>query len=171
MEMDEERMIEVSPKAFDKLTRAKKENENYSDVIIRLVSTTLEGLQRRGEKEIVTQDNKRLALSVEQGKCMGAERSSGQRTLCSSYQSCVELAPELFALDLSNLGIGRSGDAPLGMRDVMDREIHSEKNPDSSAIMSLQGDYLEGFGNRRANLSMKEFMGPSRYYQSCSSRM
>jgi len=53
-------------------------------------------------------------LSIEQGKCMGAE-------------SCVELAPEVFALDPTNLGIGRSQDAPLAMRDVMDREVHSEK--------------------------------------------
>jgi len=112
--MSEERMIEVSPKAFNKLSWAKKENESYSDVIIRLVSTTLDGLQRRGEKEIVTRDNRRFALSVEQGKCMGAE-------------SCVMLAPEIFALDLTNLGFGRSEAAPLGMRDVMDREIHSEK--------------------------------------------
>jgi len=112
--MSEERTIEVSPKAFERLTWAKKKNESYSDVIIRLMATTIEGLQRRGEKEIVTQDNKRLILSVEQGKCMGAE-------------SCVELAPEVFALDLTNLGIGRSEDAPLAMRDVMDREVHSEK--------------------------------------------
>ncbi len=107
-------MVEVSAKAFDKLSRANKQNENFSDVIIRLMSTTLEGLQRRGEKEIVTQDNRRLALSVEQGICMGAE-------------SCVELAPEIFALDLTNLGFGLKEAAPLGMRDVMDREIHSEK--------------------------------------------
>jgi len=112
--MSEDRTIEISPKAFERLTWAKKKNENYSDVIIRLMSTTIEGLQRRGEKEIVTQDNKRLILSVEQGKCMGAE-------------SCVELAPEVFALDYTNLGIGRSEDAPLAMREVMDREIHSEK--------------------------------------------
>ena len=112
--MSEEKTIEVSAKAYDKLSWAKKNNETYSDVIIRLVSTTLDGLQRRGEKEIVTQDNKRLILSIEQGKCMGAE-------------SCVELAPEVFALDYSNLGFGRSQDAPLGMKDVMDREVHSEK--------------------------------------------
>lgn len=114
--MSEQRTIEVSRKALDKLSWAKKENENYSDVILRLVSTTLDGLQRRGEKEIVTRDNRRLAISIEQGKCMGAE-------------SCVALAPELFALDLTNLGLGRSksGDAPLGMKDVMDREIDSER--------------------------------------------
>jgi ferredoxin len=112
--MPEGNTIDISTKAFEKLSWAKKKNESYSDVIIRLVSTTLEGLQRRGEKEIVTQDNRRLILSVEQGKCMGAE-------------SCVELASEIFALDYSNLGFGRSEAAPLGMKDVMDREIHSEK--------------------------------------------
>jgi|SRR5579872_473569 len=112
--MPEERTIEVSTKAYDKLSWAKKEDESYSDVIIRLVSTTLDGLQRRGEKEIVTRDNRRFAISIEQGKCMGAE-------------SCVALAPEIFALDLTNLGFGLRDAAPLGMRDVMDREINSEK--------------------------------------------
>ena len=42
-------------------------------------------------------------------------------------ESCVEFAPEVFALDYSNLGFGRKEDAPLGMKDVMDREVHSEK--------------------------------------------
>ena len=81
----------------------------YSDVIIRLVSTKLDGLQRRGEKEIVTQDNRRLILSIDQSLCMGVE-------------SCVSLAPEVFALDSS-----RVNDSPLAMRDVMDREVPSEK--------------------------------------------
>jgi len=113
--MAEEKTIEISPKAYDKLQWAKKKNEDFSDVIIRLVSGKLDGLQRRGEKEIVTRDNRRLVLSVEQGKCMGVE-------------SCVELAPEVFALDYSNLGFGRGeGDQPLGMKDVQDREIPSEK--------------------------------------------
>lgn len=111
---EEQDTIEVSHKAFEKLTWAKKKDESYSDVIIRLVSDKLDGLQRRGEKEIVTQDNKRFILSVEQGKCMGAE-------------SCVELAPEVFALDYSNLGFIRNEDAPLAMKDVMDREVPSEK--------------------------------------------
>ena len=111
---EEQDTIEVSHKAYEKLTWAKKKDESYSDVIIRLVSDKLDGLQRRGEKEIVTQDNKRLILSVEQGKCMGAE-------------SCAELAPEVFALDYSNLGFIRSEESPLAMRDVMDREVPSEK--------------------------------------------
>jgi len=111
-----ETQIDISRRAFDKLTWAKKSNESYSDVIIRLVSDKLDGLQRRGEKEIVTLDNKRLILTINQGLCMGAE-------------SCVQLAPEVFALDYSNLGFGRGTghDAPLGMKDIMDREILSEK--------------------------------------------
>lgn len=106
--MPEEKTIEINSKAYDKLTWAKKKDESYSEVIIRLVSTKLDGLQRRGEKEIVTQDNKRLILTVDQSLCMGAE-------------SCVSLAPEVFALDAS-----RINDAPLAMKDVMDREVPSE---------------------------------------------
>jgi len=112
--MSEEKTIEISPKAYDKLQWAKKKNENLSDVIIRLVSGKLDGLQWRGEKEIVTRDNRRLILSIEQGKCMGVE-------------SCVELAPEVFALDYSKLGFGRNEDEPLGMKDVQDREVPSDK--------------------------------------------
>ena len=37
-------------------------------------------------------------------------------------ESCVSLAPEVFALDAS-----RINDSPLAMRDVMDREVPSEK--------------------------------------------
>ena len=90
-----------------------KKGENYSDVILRLVSTKLDGLQRRGEKEIVTSDNRRLILGVEQDKCLGAE-------------SCVALAPMVFALDVSNLGFGRKDEAPLAMREVMDRTVDSD---------------------------------------------
>lgn len=107
--MSEEKTITVNSKAFDKLTWAKKKEESYSEVIVRLVSTKLDGLQRRGEKEIVTRDNRRLVVSVDQSLCMGAE-------------SCVSLAPEVFALDIS-----RINQSPLGMRDVMDREVPSEK--------------------------------------------
>ena len=109
MRMGEEKTITVDSKAFDKLTWAKKKEESYSEVIMRLVSTKLDGLQRRGEKEIVTQDNRRLLVSIDQSLCMGAE-------------SCVSLAPEVFALDLS-----RINQSPLGMRDVMDREVPSDK--------------------------------------------
>jgi ferredoxin/predicted CopG family antitoxin len=108
----EESTIAINSRAFEKLTWAKRKDENYSDVILRLVSTKLDGLQRRGEKEIVTSDNRRLILSVEQNLCMGAE-------------SCVRLAPEIFALDESRLS-GSEGE-PLGMREVMDREVPSEK--------------------------------------------
>ncbi len=62
--MSEERTIAVNHKAYDKLSWARKKNESFSDVIIRLVSTKLDGLQRRGEKEIVTEDGKRLILSI-----------------------------------------------------------------------------------------------------------
>lgn len=107
--MPENQTIPVNSKAYDKLTWAKRKDESYSDVIIRLVTTTLDGLQRRGEKEIVTQDNRRLVLSIDQTLCMGAE-------------SCVSLAPEVFALDMS-----RINNQPLAMRDVMDREVPSER--------------------------------------------
>jgi len=113
MPKGEEKSIPVSQRAYDRLAWAKKEGENYSDVIIRLTSTTLEGLQRRGEKEIVTSDDRRLSVSVDQGKCLGA-------------MSCVALAPEVFALDVSQLGLRRKRDEPLGMRDVMKGEVDSE---------------------------------------------
>jgi ferredoxin len=108
---DEARSIVVNSRAFEKLTWAKRQDEDYSDVILRLVSTKLDGLQRRGGKEIVTRDNRRLILSIEQNLCMGAE-------------SCVRLAPEVFALDQSRLN--RKQYEPLGMREVMDREVASE---------------------------------------------
>ena len=107
--MSEEKIVTVNQKAFDKLSWAKRKDETYYDVVIRLVSTKLDGLQRRGEKEIVTQDNKRLILSIDQSLCMGAE-------------SCASLAPEVFALDAT-----RINNEALGMRDVMDREVHSDK--------------------------------------------
>lgn len=110
-EGSEEKTISVNEKAFKRLTWAMKENETYSDVIIRLSSTKLEGLQRRGEKEILTSDGRRLILKIEQGRCSGAE-------------SCVILAPAVFALDESQLG--RHHNEPLGMRDVMDKEVDSE---------------------------------------------
>jgi ferredoxin/predicted CopG family antitoxin len=106
--------LSVSKKAYDRLAWAKKEGESFSDVIIRLTSTKLEGLQRRGQKEILTSDNRILVLEIDQGKCMGAE-------------SCVALAPEVFALDASNLGLTSSSHEPLGIRDVMDNEIESDK--------------------------------------------
>jgi predicted CopG family antitoxin len=110
----EERAIPVNLRAYEKLTKAKKEGESYSDVIIRLTSTTLEGLQRRGEMEIVTTEGKKLKVRIEQGKCLGA-------------MSCVALAPKVFALDISQLGLSRHGaDEPLGMRDVLEGEVDGD---------------------------------------------
>ncbi|MDA4128291.1 MAG: ferredoxin [Thaumarchaeota archaeon] len=110
---DEETMIPVSRRAGDKLTRAKREGESYSDVIIRLTSTTLEGLRRRGELEVVTSDRRKLSVSVEQDKCLGA-------------MSCVSLAPGIFALDRTQLGFTLKRQEPLGMRDVGEGEIDSD---------------------------------------------
>jgi ferredoxin/predicted CopG family antitoxin len=105
--------ISLNQTAHERLVWAMKKDESYSEVILRLISTKLDGLQRRGEKKIVTSDNRRLVLKVDQDKCLGAE-------------SCVALAPMVFALDPSNLGIGRKDDAPLAMREVMDRTVDSE---------------------------------------------
>jgi ferredoxin len=41
--------------------------------------------------------------------------------------SCVVLAPMVFALDVSQLGLKRKRDEPLGMRDVMAGEVESEE--------------------------------------------
>ncbi|MDG6994990.1 MAG: hypothetical protein JRN52_03620 [Nitrososphaerota archaeon] len=48
----------------------KKKTRNFSDAIIRLTSTKLDELQRRGEKEIRTSDNRRLVVEIDQVKCM-----------------------------------------------------------------------------------------------------
>ncbi len=108
-----EKIISINQRAYDKLSRAKRESENYSDVVIRLTSTTLEGLQRRGEKEIVTSDGRKLSVRVEQGMCMGA-------------MSCVSEAPAVFALDVSQLGLTRKHDEPLGLRDVLEGEVDGD---------------------------------------------
>ena len=112
IEMSEEHTIGVNQKAYDRLAWAKKEGETISEVIIRLTSTRLEGLQRRGEKQITTSDDRKLVLKIDQGKCMGAE-------------SCAILAPEVFALDESSLGFGQKDYAPLGIRDVMEKSVDS----------------------------------------------
>jgi ferredoxin len=104
---DEE--IQLNETAFQRLNWAKKEGESYSDVILRLISTKLDGLQRRGEKEVVTTDNRRIVINVDQNKCLGAE-------------SCSALAPLVFALDVSHFKDGE----PLAMREVMDRTVDSE---------------------------------------------
>ncbi len=104
------RNIEIDDEAYSRLSRAKKRGESFSEVVMRLTSTKVEALQRRGEMEIVTSDGKRLAVRVEQGKCSGAE-------------SCVTLAPEVFSLDPSQLG--RYHDEPLGMKEVGENQIES----------------------------------------------
>jgi ferredoxin/predicted CopG family antitoxin len=109
--MEDDKTIDLNERAFEKLNWAKRKNESYSDVVLRLTSTKLEGLQRRGVKVIVTKDGRRLGINIEQGKCSGAE-------------SCVTLAPEVFALDPEQLG--RTHNEPLGMRDVMEKELNSD---------------------------------------------
>lgn len=109
----EERNIVLTDRVFQRLLRAKGEDESISDVIMRLTSTKLFGLQRRGEEEIQTSDDVTLSVSVDQDLCMGAE-------------SCVSLAPEVFSLDESQLG-RRTGTEPLGMIDVEPMTVDSER--------------------------------------------
>jgi len=109
----EERNIVLTDRVYQRLLRAKGEEESISDVIMRLTSTKLFGLQRRGEKEIITSDDKTLSVSIDQDLCVGAE-------------SCVSLAPEVFSLDESQLG-RRTSFEPLGMIDVDERTVDSEK--------------------------------------------
>ena len=107
--MPEDKTIAVNGKAFDKLTWAKKKDESYSDVIIRLVSTNWMAFSEEARRKSLRKTTEDSILSIDQSLCMGAE-------------SCVSLAPEVFALDAS-----RVNDSPLAMRDVMDREVPSEK--------------------------------------------
>ena len=109
----EERELRINGKAFERLSRAKREGETYSDVIVRLSAATLEGLQRRGEQEVVTSDGLRLTLSIDQDKCLGA-------------MSCVTLAPSVFAYDISQQGQWRKRSEPLGMMDVAEGEVDSD---------------------------------------------
>jgi ferredoxin/predicted CopG family antitoxin len=122
--MGEERTITIDEKAYQKLSWAKKDKETDSDVIVRLISTAVEGLQRRGEKEILTSDKRKLNVRIDQSKCMGAE-------------SCVALAPEVFALDVSRL----SGE-PLGMKDVMDYTVDSERIIQAARTCPYKAIYL-----------------------------
>jgi len=110
----EHNQISINDKAYARLSKAKKKGESYSDVIVRLSDTKVTALQRRGEMEIATSDNKRLVVEVDQDKCVGAE-------------SCVSIAPDVFALDASELGGFRRDATPLGMREVEERSIASEK--------------------------------------------
>ncbi|MDV3244044.1 MAG: ferredoxin [Nitrososphaerales archaeon] len=108
-----EQEIKINDKAFNRLSRARREGETLSDVIIRLSAATLEGLQRRGEQEIVTSDGRKLTVSIAQDKCLGA-------------MSCVTLAPAVFAYDTTEKGLWRRHDEPLGMKEVEEGEVGSE---------------------------------------------
>ncbi len=113
-ETPEDKTVTLSDKAYATLLKAKKVGETFSDVVIRLSSTKISGLQKRGENEIVTLDERRLIVKVDQDLCVGAE-------------SCVTLAPEVFALDESQLGGPRWGSEPLGMREVEEKTLDSER--------------------------------------------
>lgn len=103
----------MNQKAYDRLMKAKRKGESLSDVIVRLSGAKVTALQRRGEKETLTNDSKRLSLQIDQDKCVGAE-------------SCVLVAPTIFALDPSELGGFRRQNEPLGMREVEERTVDSE---------------------------------------------
>lgn len=109
----EQRSITLEDDAYQRLLKAKKQGESISEVILRLTSTKLSGLKRRGEQEIQTSDERKLSVSVEQDLCMGAE-------------SCVTLAPAVFALDDNQLG-RRSGTEPLGMMEVEAGTVSSDE--------------------------------------------
>jgi ferredoxin/predicted CopG family antitoxin len=109
----EERRITLSDRVYQRLTKAMGEGETIDDVIMRLTSTKLFGLQRRGEVEILTADDMTLTVEVDQDLCMGAE-------------SCVAIAPEVFSLDETQLG-RRTGTEPLGMMDVEEGTVESDR--------------------------------------------
>ena len=113
-ETAEERTVVLNEKAHSMLRKAKKVGESFSDVVIRLSSAKIAGLQKRGENEIVTSDERKLIVTVNQDVCVGAE-------------SCVTLAPEVFSLDESQLGGRRWDTEPLGMREVEERTLDSER--------------------------------------------
>ena len=124
-QQEEDQAIKISKNAYERLTRAQKEGESLSNVILRLSSMTIEGLQRRGEKRILTSDDQILVVEVEQTRCMGAE-------------SCVALAPRVFALDSSSLGRD-----PLGMRDIEDREVDSQSIIDAARTCPYQAIHVK----------------------------
>jgi len=109
----EERRITLSDRVYQRLTKAMGEGETFDDVIMRLTSTKLFGLRRRGEMEILTSDDRTLSVSVDQDLCMGAE-------------SCVRIAPEVFSLDENQLG-RRTSTEPLGMMEVEEGTVDSDK--------------------------------------------
>ena len=109
---DNETEVRINSRAFDRLSRARKEGETLSDVIIRLSEATLEGLQRRGEKVVETLDGRKLILTIDQDKCLGA-------------MSCVAMAPSIFSYDVTQEGMWRKRGEPLGMKDS-DRDVDSD---------------------------------------------
>jgi ferredoxin/predicted CopG family antitoxin len=111
--MEKEMAVTLDDRAYQRLLSAKKQEESFSDVILRLTSTKLSELQRRGEDEILTSDDMTLSVSVDQDLCLGAE-------------SCVTLAPEVFSLDETQLG-RRTNFEPLGMREVEAGTVDSDK--------------------------------------------
>lgn len=91
----------------------KREEEKTSDGQIRRSETRLRALQQREEKTITTSDGLQLLVRIDQTKCMGAE-------------SCVTVAPSVFSLDVRQLGLGRRGKEPLGVKEGADRTVDSE---------------------------------------------
>ncbi len=113
MKESSEEKTTLNAKALEILTKAKKEGESLSDVVVRLSETKVSALQQRGEREIVTSDERKLLVRIIQTKCMGAE-------------SCVMVAPPIFSLDVKQLGLFRKGSEPLGVKDVAERAVDSE---------------------------------------------
>ncbi len=110
---EEEKTISVNEKVLERLAKARKEGEGFSDVILRLSEPKVASLQQRGEMDIITSDEKNLSIRIIQSRCMGAE-------------SCVVVAPQVFALDLKNLGGFRRGLKPLSVKDMAQRSVDSE---------------------------------------------
>jgi ferredoxin/predicted CopG family antitoxin len=108
-----EQSITLNQKAHELLEKAKKKGETLSDVVVRLSETKVAGLQRRGEKDIMTSDGKQYTVRIDQEKCAGAE-------------SCVAVAPTVFALDPTELGGFRRGAVPLGMREVEEKTVDGD---------------------------------------------
>ena len=128
--MRKETTISVNQKAYDRLMKAKRKGENLSDVIVRLSEAKVSALQRRGEMEIATTDSKRLALQIDQDKCAGAE-------------SCVLVAPTVFALDPSELGGFRRDGEPLGMKEVEERTVDSDTIITAAKSCPYQAIYIK----------------------------
>ncbi len=107
-----DKTINLDEKTLKRFMMAKREGESPSDVVGRLSETKVVALQQRGEKTFTTSDDKKLFVRIDQTKCMGAE-------------SCVSVAPQVFSLDVRQLGWGKKGD-PLELKDVPERTVDSE---------------------------------------------